>query len=84
MRDETLADIASHPPKTQGDLAKVRGLSAAWKDNDIGKRLMKVLADHGYQTKLQASSTDSNIPMSLGIPAITIGSGGGGGRNLEF
>lgn len=45
MRDETLADIASHPPKKQADLAKVRGLSAAWKDNDIGKRLMKVIAD---------------------------------------
>lgn len=45
MRDETLADIASHPPKAQADLAKVRGLSPAWKDNDIGKRLMKVLAD---------------------------------------
>jgi ribonuclease D len=45
MRDETLADIASHPPKAQGDLAKVRGLSTAWKDNDIGKRLMKVLAE---------------------------------------
>ena len=45
MRDETLADIASHPPKGQADLAKVRGLSAAWRDNDIGKRLMKVLAD---------------------------------------
>ena len=43
MRDETLADIASHPPKKQGELAKVRGLSNAWKDNDIGKRLMKVL-----------------------------------------
>jgi len=43
MRDETLADIASHPPKKQGDLIKVRGLSNAWKDNDIGKRLMKVL-----------------------------------------
>ena len=43
MRDETLADLASHPPKQQGDLVKVRGLSAAWKDNDIGKRLMKVL-----------------------------------------
>ena len=40
----------------------------------------KVLAEHGYQTQLQASSTDSNIPMSLGIPAITIGTGGGGGR----
>ena len=43
MRDETLADIASHPPKKQSDLVKVRGLSNAWKDNDIGKRLMKVL-----------------------------------------
>lgn len=43
MRDETLADIASHPPKQQKDLAKVRGLSSAWRDNDIGKRLMKVL-----------------------------------------
>ncbi len=43
MRDETLADIASHPPKEQADLAKVRGLSAAWRENDIGKRLMAVL-----------------------------------------
>ena len=45
MRDETLADLASHPPKKQEDLAKVRGLSQAWKDNDIGKRLMRVLRD---------------------------------------
>ena len=43
-RDETLADIAGHPPKTQADLAKVRGLSAGWKDNDIGRRLMNTLA----------------------------------------
>ncbi len=44
VRDETLADIASHPPKTQADLAKVRGLSAGWKDNEIGRRMMAVLA----------------------------------------
>lgn len=43
MKDETIADIASHPPRTQADLAKVRGLSPAWKDNDIGNRLMGVL-----------------------------------------
>jgi ribonuclease D len=43
IRDETLADLASHPPKAQADLAKVRGLSQAWKDNDIGRRLMKVI-----------------------------------------
>src|SRR6195952_337191 len=36
-RDETLADIASHPPKVQADLGKVRGLSAGWKENEIGR-----------------------------------------------
>ena len=34
----------------------------------------------GYRPELGASSTDSNIPISLGIPAVTIGSGGTGGR----
>ncbi|MEP7221992.1 MAG: ribonuclease D [Novosphingobium sp.] len=43
-RDETVADIASHPPKVQADLGKVRGLSASWKENDIGKRMMAALA----------------------------------------
>lgn len=42
-RDETVADIACHPPKTQADLAKVRGLSPAWKNNEIGKRLMAAI-----------------------------------------
>ncbi|MCP6313170.1 HRDC domain-containing protein, partial [Klebsiella pneumoniae] len=36
-RDETIADIANHPPKKQADLAKVRGLSQGWKDNEIGR-----------------------------------------------
>lgn len=44
MRDETLADIACHPPAQQTDLARVRGLSATWRDNDIGRRLMDTLA----------------------------------------
>ncbi|MBB4154062.1 ribonuclease D [Sphingomonas jinjuensis] len=43
VKDETLADLASHPPRRQGDLAKVRGLSATWAGNDIGNRLMIAL-----------------------------------------
>ncbi|TDN86753.1 ribonuclease D [Stakelama pacifica] len=43
VKDETLADIAAHPPRKQGDLAKVRGLSAAWASNDIGGRLMDAI-----------------------------------------
>lgn len=34
----------------------------------------------GFTGRLDESSTDSNIPMSLGIPALTIGTGAGGGR----
>lgn len=34
----------------------------------------------GFTGRLGESSTDSNIPMSLGIPALTIGTGAGGGR----
>jgi ribonuclease D len=44
MKDETLADIAAHPPADQDALARVRGLSPGWKSNDIGARLMDALS----------------------------------------
>ena len=34
----------------------------------------------GVQGQLARSSTDSNIPISLGVPAVTIGRGGIGGN----
>jgi ribonuclease D len=43
MKDETLADLALHPPSDQEALGKVRGLSPAWRGNDIGARLMEAL-----------------------------------------
>jgi ribonuclease D len=45
MKDETLADVASHPPAGQEGLARVRGLSPAWANNDIGGRLIAALKD---------------------------------------
>ena len=45
MKDETLADIALHPPLDQEALGKVRGLSPAWRSNDIGARMMEALAN---------------------------------------
>jgi ribonuclease D len=45
MKDETLADVAMHPPADQDSLGRVRGLSAAWKANDIGARMMEALAN---------------------------------------
>ncbi len=43
VKDETLGDMAGHPPKKQSDLARVRGLSASWAGNDIGARLIAAL-----------------------------------------
>ena len=40
----------------------------------------RILTAGGYDAQTMASSTDSNIPISLGIPAITLGAGGGGFR----
>ena len=45
MKDETLADVALHPPSEQEALGKVRGLSPAWRTNDIGARMMEALAN---------------------------------------
>jgi tripeptide aminopeptidase len=38
------------------------------------------LRAHGFEPRRAASSTDANVPMSLGIPAVKIGTGGTGGR----
>jgi len=43
IKDDTLNEIVLHPPKTQDDLGRVRGLSAGWKANDIGSRLMSAI-----------------------------------------
>ena len=44
------------------------------------KNALAAVKAAGLEPYLDSSSTDSNIPMSLGIPALTVGSGAGGGR----
>ncbi|CAA9504969.1 MAG: Ribonuclease D [uncultured Sphingomonas sp.] len=44
IKDDTLSELAGHPPKSQDGLGQVRGLSPGWRTNDIGARLMQALA----------------------------------------
>jgi di/tripeptidase len=46
----------------------------------IARLAAAAVAAEGYAPGFEWSSTDANIPMSLGIPALRIGSGGTGGR----
>lgn len=49
-------------------------------DAPILKACAQALAAFGFEMQPRASSTDANIPMSLGIPAVKIGTGGTSGR----
>src|SRR3954453_23320066 len=45
VKDDTLNEIVLHPPKSQEDLGRIRGLSAGWRANDIGGRLISAIAN---------------------------------------
>ena len=64
--------------------AKVREIGsrpAAYLANDapIVARIRSVDAHLGIRSRLDCASTDANIPLSMGIPAVCIGAGGQGG-----
>jgi tripeptide aminopeptidase len=63
-------------PKLIGD--RPAGSTSA--DSELVRTALAAVAAHGLKPELQTSSTDANMPMSLGVPGITIGSGGSGGR----
>jgi len=64
VKDDTLVELAAHPPKTQDDLGRVRGLSAGWRTNDIGQRLMAALKD---AKPLDADDLPSREPRRPGL-----------------
>ena len=65
MKDETLADLAGSPPRRQDDLARVRGLSAAWGNNNIGQRLI------GAIEAATPMSPDEMPPREAARPGLT-------------
>jgi tripeptide aminopeptidase len=75
QRDTRLGKVTV-TPKLIGE----RPTGATREDALIVRTTAAAVRAMGYTPELGASSTDSNIPISLGIPAVTIGSGGTGGR----
>jgi ribonuclease D len=62
VKDDTLGEIAVHPPKSQDDLGKIRGLSAGWKSNDIGARLMAALETAEPLSNEEMPQREANRP----------------------
>jgi acetylornithine deacetylase/succinyl-diaminopimelate desuccinylase-like protein len=69
-----------HPSKVSVDIALVgdRPAGRTADTSDIVRTAGSVLRALKLPVVLDASSTDANVPMALGVPAITIGGGGTG------
>ena len=67
--------------KVAGKLKEIgsRPAAALPEDAAILRYVRAVDAHLGIRSRLNCSSTDANVPLSLGIPAIAIGGGGAGG-----
>ena len=64
--------------KVSNELVGLRPAGTTPPDSPIVKTALAVSAMFGFKAKPGEGSTDSNVPMNLGIPAITIGGGGRG------
>ena len=66
------------PVSVSAELVGVRPAGQTPKDSPIVQTAMAVSRAMQIQEVLREGSTDSNVPMNLGIPAITISGGGAG------
>ena len=71
------AGSTAHPLLGTRLAAGARSPESATKNTALVEFAWAAVSAHGLKPELNASSTDSNIAMSLGLPAITIASGSG-------
>ena len=62
--------------KLKVDLIGERPTGETAEDSPLVELAIEATRTLGFQARLDQSSTDSNLPISLGIPAITLGAGG--------
>ena len=90
MKDGVDAENATRragdlPLKLDLDLIGERPTGETASDSPLVQLAIEATEVLGVEPRLDQSSTDSNLPISLGIPAITLGAGGnsGGSHSLD-
>ncbi len=80
-RAEDIENGRAFGQKVTASVREIGNRPAAKLPNDapIIAKIRAVEAHLGIRSRLDCASTDANIPLSLGIPAISIGAGGQGG-----
>lgn len=79
------ADVARHTgTSAEFELLGDRPVGAIAEDHPLCQVVRRVHGQLGIQTRSYPSSTDSNVPLALGIPAVTVGvTLGGNGHRLD-
>ena len=80
-RARDIENLRATAGKVAGRVKEIgsRPAAALPEDAAILRYIRAVDAHLGIRSRLNCSSTDANVPLSLGIPAIAIGGGGTGG-----
>jgi acetylornithine deacetylase/succinyl-diaminopimelate desuccinylase-like protein len=80
-RAEEIENLRAAGGKVTARIREIGSRPAARISNNapIVARLKSVDAHLGIRSRLDCASTDANIPLSMGVPAVCIGAGGQGG-----
>ncbi len=74
------ADLAPHPPATLAvELVGDRPAADLPSDSPLLRTVAAVDRHLGLRTEFRLGSTDANLPLSLGLPAVALGTGGTAG-----
>jgi tripeptide aminopeptidase len=79
LADHNAGRSRGEPLSVELDLVGDRPSGGIAPETPFVQRAMASIRHFGWEPELQRSSTDANVPISLGIPAVTLGGGGVGG-----
>ena len=79
--DDALAEqnaVRDHGPELEVEVEQVgdRPSGEVAEGDPFVQRSMAAARHFGFEPRLERASTDANVPISLGIPAVTVGRGG--------
>ncbi len=79
--ENAIRRVGDPPLKLKVDLIGERPTGETRADSPLVEVALEATRALGVTPRLDQSSTDSNLPISLGIPAITLGAGGSSGAS---
>jgi acetylornithine deacetylase/succinyl-diaminopimelate desuccinylase-like protein len=80
LAEENAARLRGDSLRVEVERIGTRPSGSIAEDSPLVQRAVAATRALGRLPSLGRSSTDSNIPISMGVPAVTLGGGGGGGN----